>query len=317
MRVAPLLLLLVAGCGAGGDSGGGSSHLPVSGAGPFRPLEPDPTVLDDVLADLDDVVVVRRGDALGAWVTATRNGVTAIEHADAFTLAMRFGDLVPALAADQDWERGAVRAPAVVDGPPWLLFYAAGGAIGWAVADDAGGHAWQKGPGPTLEANGAEEGAALGSPAAVRLGDRVRVYYTGGGRVWAKEASFVSLAARLPTTWKPVDGDPATPGRDPMLAGAPFLTGIERVTARAGTTPAGRVRHDLYFSGPTGIHDTPTACGYAASYLGTAFEVAPGPILPLLPAARAPTGTAYGEGAVLLYVTHSGIRDGVAAALSP
>ena len=50
-RRAPLLmmqlavtLLAVAGCGATGNAGGGASHLPVSGAGPFTPLEPDPSL---------------------------------------------------------------------------------------------------------------------------------------------------------------------------------------------------------------------------------------------------------------------------------
>ena len=37
-------LLMMQGCGSTGDSGGGARHLPVSGSGPFTPLEPDPSL---------------------------------------------------------------------------------------------------------------------------------------------------------------------------------------------------------------------------------------------------------------------------------
>src|SRR5947209_12278310 len=87
-------LLMIAGCGVTGDSGGGAAHLPVSGAGPFKPLEPDPSldainppfVLADPAADLDDPWAVNYGDQIALWVTARRANVTDIEHADSFGL---------------------------------------------------------------------------------------------------------------------------------------------------------------------------------------------------------------------------------------
>jgi hypothetical protein len=305
---------VLAGCGTGADSGGGAAHLPVSGGGPFRPLDPDPSVLSDPLVDLDDPSVIAVGDTLELWVTATRGKGTDIEHATAPSLD-RFGDLEPALVADQAWEGAAVRGPSVLSGRPWLLFYSAAGAIGWAAAYD--GKSWQKGPGPSLVADGAAEGSALGAPAAVRLGDFVRVYYPAAGAIWAAEALFADLARGVPVGWSRVDGDPTTPARDPMLAGAPFAAALGRVSARAAATPADRLRHDLYFTAETGITNTPTACGFAASFTGDRFEVAAAPILPLVPAARSPAMTPYRDGALLLYVQHSGVTDAIAAALSP
>jgi hypothetical protein len=314
-HVALILACAACGCAAVGDAGGGAAHLPVSGGGPFRPLEPDPTVADDVLADLDEPMVLSDGDLLALWVTVTRNGATDIEHADALSLEDGFGPLQLQLTADASWEAGSVSGPSVVRGQPWLLFYRAGGAIGWATSSD--GHRWTKGPGPTLWANGAEEGTLLGPPAAVRLGDVVRVYYPAGGSLFAAEAPFSALARGVPTGWVRLDGDPSTPARDPMVTGAPFATALGRVTARAAATPAGRLRHDLYFTAATGNMQSPTTCGYAASYTGDAFEVAGAPILPLIPVTRAPTMTPYRDGALLLFVARSGAHDAVAAGLSP
>jgi hypothetical protein len=242
--------------------------------------------------------------------------VTTIEHADALALEKGFGPLQLTLSADQAWEGGAVAQPAVIWSSPWLLFYAAGGGIGVATAAD--GHRFTKTPGTTLVPRGAEEGSALSSPAAVLLGDRVRVYYVASGQVFAAEADFATLAAGHPAVWTRLDGDPTTPARDPMLAPMSWARRIERVTARAALTPAGRMRHDLYVSAEV-LSDGSSSigCGYAASYTGDRFLAADAPILPERPVARAPTETPYRDEALLLYVAHRGVRDAILAAVSP
>jgi hypothetical protein len=320
----------LAGCAATGDPGGGAAHLPVSGAGPFRPLGPDPsyvidapTVLTDLHSDLDEPTVVARGAQLALWVTARADGASTIAHADALTtLGDGFGALYPALAADRDWEAGNIGAPSVLwpsdpvivapPDEPWILFYSGGGAIGWAIAVD--GHVWIKAPGPALIADTVEEGDALAAPAVVRIDDRIRVYYLAQGKLWAAEAPFADVAAARATTWTRLDADPRTPERDPFLVAAPFAVGLGRVTARVAATAAGRARHDLYFSAATA---TGVTCGFASSYSGSDFELAAAPILPPMVKGSACAMTPYLDGALLLYVEHDGPRGTIAAATSP
>lgn len=329
-------LLMIAACGATGGAGGGSQHLPVSGAGPFTPLAPDPSldainppfVLADNSADLDDPWVVDDGDEMALWVTARRANLTDIEHADSLALEQGFLPLVQAIVPDQAWEVGSVSDASLVAGDPvvpggeWILFYAGGdGAIGWATAPAITlGHQWTKAPGPALFGDGGEEGMQLSSPAVVRFDDRVRVYYLAAGAIWAAEAPWNDVAAGVATTWTRLDGNPATPERDPMLRAPEWALSIGRFTARAAKTPAGRVRHDLYFTAltaPTNAQPTISTCGFASSFTGDRFEVARAPILPLRSATHAPAETSYRDGALLLYIERSGARDAIAAALSP
>jgi len=329
------LAALLAGCGATGDAGGGSAHLPVSGSGPFTPLQPDPSldkinppfVLVDTTADLDDAWAVAYGDQLALWVTARRVNVTDIEHADALSLEEGFLPLAQAILPDQAWEAGAVGSASLIAGDPvvphtpWILFYGGGGAIGWATAPAITlGHRWTKVPGPALLADGAEEGTELTSPAVVRLGDRVRVYYLAAGAIWAADAPYDDVVAGRATTWSRLDGDPGTPARDPMLLPPPWARALGRFTARAAATPAGRLRHDLYFTAvtlPTSAQESITTCGFASSFTGDRFVTAPAPILPLRAATHAPAETPYRDGALLLYIQRAGARDAVAAAHSP
>jgi hypothetical protein len=328
-----LALVMLAGCASlGGEAGGGSKNLPVSGGGPFRPLQPDPNieinapfVLLDNLADLDDPSVLADGDALALWLTAKRRigatTVTRIEHADAPVLTRGFGELQVSLEANQPWEGGAVSAPSVLhDGGTWLMFYAGGGSIGYAVGQDDAGHVWQKAPGPTLIPNNAEEGTALSSPAAVRVDDKLRLFYLASGVVWVAEAPFADVAAGRATNWTRVDADASTPARDPVLRGAPFAISLGRVWARAALTPAGRLRHDLYFTALTGTESVSTV-GFATTHelapYDLRYQVAPLPILPVRQTTRSGTMTPYGAGALLLYVQRLGSRDSIAAGLSP
>jgi hypothetical protein len=326
---------VVSACGTTGDSGGGAAHLPVSGSGPFTPLEPDPSldainppfVLADNNADLDDPWVVDYGDQMAVWVTARRANVTDIEHSDSFALEQGFLPLVQAILPDQAWEAGAVSGASLIAGDPvvpdgvWVIFYTGGGSIGWATAPAITlGHKWTKAPGPALFGNGAEEGNELSSPAVVRLDDRVRVYYLAAGAIWAAEAPWSDVVADNRTEWTRLDGDPATPERDPMVSVPPWALSIGRFTARAAATPAGRVRHDLYFTAvtaPTPAQPSISTCGFASSFTGDRFEVAATPILPLTNATHAPAETPYRDGALLLYIERAGARDAVAAAHSP
>ncbi len=335
MRAMLAILMIAAGCSATGDAGGGASNLPVSGAGPFTPLEPDPSldminppfVLADSTADLDDPWVVPWGEQMAVWVTAHRSNVTDIEHADSFALEQGFLPLIQAIFPDQSWEAGAVSSASLIAGDPvvpggiWVMFYAGGGAIGWATAPAITlGHKWTKAPGPALVGDNGEEGNALGSPAVVRLDDRVRVYYLANGAIWAADAPWDDVVNGRATDWNRLDGDPGTPERDPMLQVPSWALSIGRFTANAGKTPAGRVRHDLYFTAitaPTAAQPSISTCGFASSFTGDRFETAPAPILPLKAATKSPAEIAYRAGALLLYIGQEGSRNAVAAALSP
>jgi hypothetical protein len=323
-RALLLGVVLWCGCAAIGGDPGGSQSLPSSGGGPFRPLPPSedipinaPFVLLDNLGDLDDPTAVTDGEAIALWVTTHRKvgGVvrTRIEHADCYKLEDGFGDLVNALEADRAWEGGEVSQPSVLwpkDGP-WLLFYEAGGSIGWAVSQDAIGHAWVKGEGPALVANTQEEGNLLSAPAVVKIGDRVRVYYLA-------EAPFSEIAAGRATTWTRLDADPSTPARDPVLRSPSFAPLLGRATAHATITASGRLRHDLHFTAYTGTESVSTA-GYAGGSddSGLRYEIYPTAILPPAQTTRAPTMAPYRAGALLLYVQRLGTRDSIAAAISP
>jgi hypothetical protein len=299
-----VMTLLIAACGTGGDAGGGAQHLPVSGGGPFGVIasqEGDlidaPVVLTDPV-DLDDPVVFADGAQLAVWVTAHRNGGDTIEHADAVSLRQGFADLELALAADEPWEGGGISAPSLIRGNPWLLFYRGAGGIGVATSADA--HSWSKLPGPVIP------GAA--PPAAVRLADKIRVYYPKNGGIWAAEAAS--------------ETGPFTEIGE-MVRAVPYGVSLGRVFARAEQTPAGRVRHDLYFTVNAVDEDgVPfTTCGFAASYDGRNFEVFPTSITDIKLVTRGPTMTPYQsdgvDSALLLFIQRRGARDVVMAGKSP
>ena len=85
------------------------------------------------------------------------------------------------------------------------------------------------------------------------------------------------VVAGTATAWTRLDGDPATPERDPMLRAPDWALSIGRFTARADKTPAGRVRHDLVLHGrdvPTAAQPSISTCGFASSFTGDRFEIA-------------------------------------------
>ena len=330
-------------CSSTGDAGGGASNLPVSGAGPFLPIEPSeqlsidaPFVLETPGDELDEPTAVPWDQLIALWCTVRdSSGAITIQHADVTTTLLDgFGTPYPAIQPDQGWEAGAVTGPSIVWSGPgtteWLLFYAGGGAIGYAIGTDALGHVWRKPPGPALRANEVEEGHVLGPPAAVHVpsaageGDRLRVYYVASGAIWAADAPYADVLAGNPVEWTRLDGDPTTPARDPMIAPSqvPFAASLGRVQARAALTPAGRVRHDLYFTAIAPANTMPaTTVGFASSFTGDRFEVAPAPILPPKLVTKSPSVIAYADdveaGFVLFYAAQHGAHTAIAAARSP
>jgi hypothetical protein len=109
-----------------------------------------------------------------------------------------------------------------------------------------------------------------------------------------------------------------SPGALALTTSVGLLTpeSLDRVSARAAETPAGRVRHDLYFTVQAAPLLHPT-CGFAASFSGDRFAAAAQPILPLDAEAQAPSETPAGAEALLFYVERFGTRDAIAAAESP
>jgi hypothetical protein len=290
-----MLMALVLGCGTSGDKGGGADHLPVSGGGPFGALASQPgdlidapMVLGDPAVDLDDPFVLADGAALTVWVTAHRAGGDRIERADAPSIRKGFGDLEVALTADQPWEGGGVSAPSIV--PGWLLFYWAEGGIGYAVSRD--GHSWDKQPGPLLP--------GAGPPAAVRIGDQIRIYYPKDGSIYAAQGTLDALT-----------------DLGQVLQGVPYGTALGRAFARSAPTPAGRIRHDLYFSVTT---PTMPTCGWAATY-GEVFDAFPTPITDPKQDTRGCTMTPYQadgvDSALALWIERRGSRSVVFAGKSP
>lgn len=296
-------------CGTGGDSGGGADHLPVAGGGPFAPIEMEegdlidaPVVLTDPAVDLDEPDVFANGDALTVWVTAHRANGDEIDRADAPSLRKGFGDFEVALKADQSWEGSGVSAPSVVMGNPNLLFYWAEGGIGAATSSDL--HNWTKVQGPIIP--------SVGPPAAVRIGNTLRVYYVKDGSLFASEGSLDQLKEL---------GE--------MVHGVPFGNAIGRAFARAAQTPVGRLRHDLYFtvetsdlSGDAGSSMTAAeTCGWASSYDGLHFDVFGTAIVDPKQTTRGPTMTPYQadgvDSALLLWIQRRGARAVVFAGKSP
>ena len=318
-----LVSLALCSCGAVGTAGAPESNLPQAGIGPFVPIKAmagdridAPTVLSSLGVDYDDPIVVVSDGKLHLWATARRGDSVSIQHAESSKLGDGFSLPEAALTADAEWEQGKVESPAVVAGSPWLLFYAAGGAIG--IATSADRFHFQKRATPVLTANGAEEGGALSAPSAVRDGDRVRLYYVASGVVWAADGSVSDWLSG--SNIRRLDGGLATPDRDPMLARAPYAVAIGRAFAQVTATPIGRQRHDLFFSATLSAasetSDAVTNCGVAASFSGSDFVVASTPILPTRPSSRAPAMVVL-DRPLLFYVIELSGHGAIAAATMP
>ena len=313
--------LVAGGCGTLAPEGGGAENLPSSGAGPYGRLPAgSEQILADDSADLADPQVFADGEQITIWHTRTaEQKPSEIRRARLADIDDRQPVIDTMLAATEAWETGGVGQPAVLrpaDGGPWLLAYAAGGALGYAISDD--GEAWRKAPGPALRGDGGEEGAQLASPALVRLDDgTVRLYYVGAGGVFAADAHPAVLAALAAAPFVRAPGpSPAAAVRALFAAHATrWLETLGRVSARYVETPAGRARYDLYLSGAQlGIGTV----GLASSWDGTNFALAAAPLLDArAPAEQAATVTAWRGGSLLLFVEHPSRYSRVGGARSP
>ena len=294
--------ILLTACGTLRGPSGGGDNLPVSGGGPFKLIESGeglgfdpPRLLVDLTGDFDHPVVLRHGAELAMWVTFDKDGTRQIMHTDSEQLEKGFESPALALAADQAWEGGSVFAPSVLEGAPWLMFYATGaGVIGLATSSD--GHLWQKRAQPIF----AEDDKIVTLPSAVRIGEQLRLYFSREGAIWAVEAPFASFTSGVSGTpsWQPVDGDLGTLERDPMLSALPFCTSMGRAHARVEATPAGRLRHDLFVGGVNLVQKATS--GFAATFVGTSFEPF---LLPIAPdGVTSPMAIADGRRALLFAV---------------
>jgi|SRR5579871_6136407 len=312
MRLHKILCVLVAGCGTLAPDGGGATDLPVSGAGPYGKLAPNdaypfqaPYVLSDAGADLDDPYVLAWGDLLATWVTYTVGHTSEIRHADFFSLETGSTGFIGAIQPAEAWEGNRVAQPAILWTSPWLLFYSGAGGIGYATSPD--GHAWTKAPGPALVAT-ADEGA-ISSPAAILIGDTVRLFYLASDGVRAADARFADLAARAEAPFQRRAGVVIAPGA------ASWLPSPGRLSARNVLLATGRERYDLFLSGSV---DGVRAVGFASSFDGESFAIAAAPFLdPRSPDEWSPTVTAYRAGSLLLFTQQEGQHSAIGAATSP
>ena len=323
MRAHFSLALLLAACGATGDMASPSTYVPSAGAGPFTKLAADPSlsinapfVLRAPGADLGEPSVIANGSKLTLWVSVTRTTssgmMSDIERATADSaLTDGFGALTPVLAADQPWEMGALRSPSIVapskSGEPWLLFYAAGGAIGYARSTD--GVTFTKVAGPQFIAR--ESAVTLDAVSATRVGEQVFVFYVKRAAAWREAVQFAALAAaELPTSQ---ELPTLVVGNDALFSTAPWAnSGIGHVSARAVITPAGRVRHDVFFDAEIG---PVTSVGWAAAFEDSPFSIDATPVL--IGPAHAPTVVAYGDQSLCLYVDQLAGNAAIGAATGP
>jgi hypothetical protein len=132
-----VLACALAACGMGpfADEGGGSSNLPVSGAGPYRVLSDDfdtpaeePYVLAQPIVSLSDPAVLSRDDGgFDLYYTRQEDDTREIWHVTLSSIHELPGTPRQILVADQPWEEGRIGSVSVVeDGDSLVLFYHAG-----------------------------------------------------------------------------------------------------------------------------------------------------------------------------------------------
>src|SRR5689334_2922851 len=126
-----MVVVVLAACGIPGGEGGGSSHLPTSGGGPYEkpagdsttPAE-EPYVIVDATADLTDPSVLPSSDGgFDIWFTRDAKEIW-YAHLPTIHDLPDVGPIVT-FAADEAWEDGRVRAPSVLDdgGDRRVMYY--------------------------------------------------------------------------------------------------------------------------------------------------------------------------------------------------
>jgi len=286
MRAAALAAVVVAGtaCGDGGAPGGGFEHLPTLGAGPYEKLSL--RVIYDLTADLGDPATLDTPEGLRFWFTRTERGAVTSEIWTALVTSIEASttDLAPALAADQAWEEGSVRAPSLATLPDGrlALYYQGATAIGRAISGD-GGRTWHKDPGPILE--------DATDPAVLILDGEVLVYH----------------------------GRPDRPGIFREGATEPVVAGAIEPGVVGGRTAAGQVHIGLFYVQPP-VEPGPLAIGYAGSFDGLRFVPFGGgaPVLdPPAPEERAPEAHIHADEGFLFFAEPNGATRAIDGAHHP
>lgn len=269
MRARGLLftaVVLGGGCGMGGAEGGGADHLPTLGAGPYGKLRPtsgtpadEPYVVVDAAANLSDPTALAWEGGLRLYYTRTPRGDGAAEiwRADLPSVRELPAETARALAADQPWEGGGVRAPSVarLDDARLALCYEGAGGVGLATSDD-GGVTWRKASAPVV--------ADAGDPALLVLEDVWLVYVTrrDASGIWRAESHDGGATFTL-------SPEPVLRPR-PDLALAFDREWLGEPAAVGGPTATGRHHVGLFYVGRA--HDGQHAIGYAGSFDGLTFE---------------------------------------------
>ncbi len=284
------LLVAFSACATIGSDGQGNLNLPTSGMGPFRKLTNNeehgvpPYLLDDANALYREPAILRLDDDLHS----TRVALYAVARAQGHDVIVRTrandarsffgggGDApgrapMVVLRADQSWEGTELSGPSVLSvGTEIYMYYAANGFVGLAKSSD--GLQFSKVSSPVLSLSD-----GVSAPSVARMPDgRYRMLYASGKSIF-EAASDDGIA------WSPLDADPSTPARDPILAPAPprfDLAPGERPpfdTATVGDplllprmTPAGRLQFRVLYTGTAnseaGVGSS--AIGFAARYGG-------------------------------------------------
>ena len=283
MRASPTLALVgLAACGGGGAPGGGFEHLPTLGAGPYEKVPV--RLVYDLGADLGDPAVLDTDEGLRVWFTRTPSGAGTSEIDTALVTSpdQETNVVMPALAADQGWENGSVKAPSVVTLPDGrlALYYQGGTSIGRAISSDRG-ITWVKEAGPLLQ--------DAVHPAAIVLDGEVVLYH----------------------------GRPDGPGVYRQGLADPVLAGVEEPGVTGGWTPAGQLHVGLFYVQPW---EGGLAIGYAGSFDGVTFErFGDGePVLdPLAPDERAPEVHLHPDEGFLFFAERNGTTQVVGLARHP
>jgi hypothetical protein len=338
----PLLALalgaLVAGACAGacatlGSPAGGDVGLPSANMGPFRVLtkteEPiSPFVLDSTSYQFREpsALAVDPGDPRSMnvylYVVATlTTGTTTedvlmrtrAEDARSFYGTSLDSSHVPpvVLAPSLPWEGTHLSGPSALRvGQEYYLYYAAEGGIG--LARSADGLSFQKNPVPVLTPDPAArwETTTPSAPSVAVLPDGTF------DMMYAAGVSIGEATSHDGITFTRVDGDPETPGLDPVLSplgsrgpvpdGAigPIDTGqVSDPCVVPVTTPGGRLDvRVLYtgYDGPPGDATRGSAIGFAARYGNKGrLERQPLPVFSISMHEAAPTYFEWGGGEML------------------
>jgi hypothetical protein len=177
------LVAFVAGCGAGGDTGGLPTSAPISGGGTYNKVV-GTYILVDTSTDLGDPTVLADGPAgpFTLWLTF---GGTEIRRSVLPRLGVDASPPAPALVATEAWEGGRVAAPSVErSASGYQMVYEAGIDI-LATASSDDGTTWT-GKTP-LGPHGHNPSLAAGA-----------LYYDAEGEIWLQDTPTPLLPGTAP-----------------------------------------------------------------------------------------------------------------------